>query len=154
MWRGVTFLVENWSDLTSLLKWWGARGITRAQLGGRAVIMMRHRGGLDQRSGGRDGRSGQTMDVFWKFDGTAVDTWHGGAVRATKAVPANGGRVRGLQGVRLSPDPGAGAPKLSPPLRDGAQCQGQEVCVPPGAELRARVVWRGGPPSRSLDGAS
>lgn len=45
------------------------------------------------------------MDVFWKFDGTAVDTWHGGAVRAIEAIPANGGRARGLQGVRLSPDP-------------------------------------------------
>ena len=66
---------------------------------------MRHRGGLDQSSGGRGGRSGQTVDVFWKFDGTAVDTWHGGAVRAIEAIPANGGRARGLQGVRLSPDP-------------------------------------------------
>ena len=146
--------MENWSDLTSLPKWWGARGTTRAQLEGRTVIMMRHRGGLDQSCGGRDGRSGQTVDVFWKFYGTAVDTWHGGAVRATEAVPANRGRARGLQGIRLSPDPGVGALKLSPPVRDGAQCQVQEVCVPPGTELRARVVWRRGPPSRSLDGAS
>ena len=45
------------------------------------------------------------MDVFWKFDGTAVDMWHGGAVRATEAIPSNGERARGLQGVRLSPDP-------------------------------------------------
>lgn len=66
---------------------------------------MRHRGGLDQSSGGRDGRSRQTVDVFWKFDGTAVDMWHGGAVRATEAIPSNGERARGLQGVRLSPDP-------------------------------------------------
>jgi len=83
----------------------GAGGITRAQLRGRTVILTRHRGGLDQSSGGRGGRSGQTVDVFWKFDGTAVDTWHGGAVRAIEAIPANGGRARGLQGVRLSPDP-------------------------------------------------
>ena len=43
--------------------------------------------------------------MFWKFAGTTVDMWHGGAVRATEAIPANGGRARGLQGIRLSPGP-------------------------------------------------
>lgn len=66
---------------------------------------MSHRSGLDQSSGSRDGRSGQTVDMFWKFNGTTVDMWHGGAVRATEAIPANGGRARGLQDIRLSPGP-------------------------------------------------
>ena len=76
-----------------------------------------------------------------------------GSSEGYRGCPSKQGEGKGAAGHQTA-HPRVWALKLSPPVRDGAQCQVQEVCVPPGTELRARVVWRRGPPSRSLDGAS